>query len=204
MLTNRYVYSTATLKKLLRQIQQGTAPDKFTIGHLRGLGFKSSNDRAVIPLLKDLGFLKEDGSPTQRYHDFRDPNRAGAVMAEALRQAYGELFLITAKPTGENRKAIVGRFMSAHNVKDKVAQFQAATFFALLEHADLETAGPRREPVVATADPEVTPKGQPHGGRERPGPGIDKLSYTIEVHLPASKDIEVFNAIFRSMREHLL
>ena len=30
------------------------------------------------------------------------------------------------------------------------------------------------------------------------------LHYNIQIHLPATKDIEVYNAIFRSLKEHLL
>jgi hypothetical protein len=29
------------------------------------------------------------------------------------------------------------------------------------------------------------------------------LHYNIQIHLPATKDIEVFNAIFKSLKEHL-
>ena len=29
------------------------------------------------------------------------------------------------------------------------------------------------------------------------------LHYNIQVHLPATKDIEVYNAIFKSLKEHL-
>jgi hypothetical protein len=31
-----------------------------------------------------------------------------------------------------------------------------------------------------------------------------ELHYTIQIHLPPTKEIEVFNAIFRSLRENLL
>jgi len=36
--------------------------------------------------------------------------------------------------------------------------------------------------------------------------GLSKLglSYTINLNLPATSDIAVFNAIFKSLREHLL
>jgi hypothetical protein len=30
------------------------------------------------------------------------------------------------------------------------------------------------------------------------------LGYRIEVHLPATKDVEVYNAIFRSLRDNIL
>ena len=31
-----------------------------------------------------------------------------------------------------------------------------------------------------------------------------ELHYTIQVHLPATKDLEVYNAIFKSLKENLL
>ena len=40
----------------MAKIAEGTAPKKFTLAHLKSLGFTSSNDRGVLALLKDLGF----------------------------------------------------------------------------------------------------------------------------------------------------
>jgi hypothetical protein len=34
--------------------------------------------------------------------------------------------------------------------------------------------------------------------------GGPALHYNIQIHLPSTKDVEVFNAIFKSLREHLL
>ena len=72
MLTGRYMTSTKNLPAIMQKIIDGTAPPKFTVAHLKAIGFKSSNDQGVIPLLKDLGFLAADGTPTQRHHDYRD------------------------------------------------------------------------------------------------------------------------------------
>jgi hypothetical protein len=30
------------------------------------------------------------------------------------------------------------------------------------------------------------------------------LHYNIQIHLPATKDLEVYNAIFKSLKDHLL
>jgi hypothetical protein len=30
------------------------------------------------------------------------------------------------------------------------------------------------------------------------------LHYNIQIHLPATKDVEVYNAIFKSLKDHLL
>jgi Family of unknown function (DUF5343) len=91
--------SVKNLAKIMEKIVEGTAPKKFTISHLKSLGFTSSNDVGVIGLLKDPGFLSQDGMPTQRYHDYRDKSRSKAVMADALREAYEDLFHINEKPT---------------------------------------------------------------------------------------------------------
>lgn len=204
MLTKRYLTSTKNLTAIMSKIVEGTAPRKFTIAHLKSLGFKSSSDQSVLPLLKDLRFLSDDGTPLPRYHAYRDASRSRAVMAEALREAYEDLFHISEKPGSGNRAAIQGKIKSSHNVSDKVAQLSAATFLALLSLADLDEprSGPsqvgRKEP--ARQESEVPTR---KTKKEVVSPPLD-LRYNVEIHLPASKDIEVYNAIFRSLKEHLL
>jgi hypothetical protein len=208
VLTKRYLASTKNLDDILKKIVDGVAPPKFTTEHLKSIGFSSSNDRAIIPLLKDLGFLSEDGTPTQRYHDYRDRSRSKAVMGEALRDAYEDVFHIRELPTAADRSAIEGLFKSKLNSSDRIAQVQAMTFLGLLNNADLKA----KAPAPATLD--VPRRTQPGIGRKEEPNGSPKASelrqlttelhYTIQVHLPATKDIEVFNAIFRSLRENLL
>jgi hypothetical protein len=70
MLTSRYMTSVENLPAIMQKIVDGAAPEKFTVSHLKGIGFKSSNDQGIIPVLKDLGFLSADGAPTKRYLEF--------------------------------------------------------------------------------------------------------------------------------------
>ena len=192
----------------MEKIIEGTAPKKFTIAHLKDIGFKSSGDRGVLALLKELGFLSDDGTPTQRYHDYRDQSRSKAVMANALRDAYEEIFHINERPTNGNRSSIEGKFKSAHNVSDTVAQKQAMTFFALLKLADLDAESPvastgegtqgKHEDSDVNDDP---PKKAMQ--KKSPRQGIN-LRYNVEIQLPATKDIGVYNAIFKSLKEHIL
>ena len=94
MLTGRYMTSVKNLPAIMQKLVEGTAPPLFTVSHLRGIGFKSSNDQGVLPLLKDLGFLTPEGKPTQRYLDYRDKSRSKTVLGQALREAYEDLFHI--------------------------------------------------------------------------------------------------------------
>lgn len=207
MLTGRYLVSTKNLSAILTKIIEGVAPAKFNNEHLKSIGFASSSDRGVIPLLKDLDFLSPDGTPLQRYHDYRDRSRSRAVMADALRYAYSDVFHIREVPTPADRQAIEGLFKSKLNSTDKVAKMQAMTFFALVDNADLRATG--GGPNLPSSVQRPSPEDVEAAGEELET-GVVKstltteLHYTIQVHLPATKEIEVFNAIFRSLRENLL
>ena len=84
----------------------------------------------------------------------------------------------------------------------------ASTFFALLKLADLNArqGSPPRESAKekkSGALSRETDESKSETVRDPRRPSLD-LRYNVEIHLPASKDIEVYNAIFRSLKEHLL
>lgn len=87
-----YVQVYGQLPEVFRRLSDGQAPEKFTRQYVKDLGFQSASFHALIPLLKSLGFLSSDGAPTARYHAYRDHSQARKVMAEALREAYSDLF----------------------------------------------------------------------------------------------------------------
>ena len=122
-------------------------------------------------------------------------------MADALRDAYGDLFTIKAQPGAADRNLIEGKFKSAHNASPNTAKLMANTFYALLDLADLSpsAAQPKKEPK----EQETIAK-EETGAEIPPLPHPPTLHYNIQIHLPATKDVEVFNAIFKSLREHLL
>lgn len=213
MLSKKYLNSVKNLPAIMKKIIEGTAPDKFTTEHLKKIGFPSSNDRALLGVLKDLGFISDSGTPTQRYHDYRNTSKSSKVLGDALKEAYSEIFHINEKPSQSDRPAITGLFKSTHNVSDQVAGFMANTFLSLLGMADIsgthkpatkkETEKPKKE-----EEPEVNennPPGQTNNNSfSGIPPVIPNLRYNIEIHLPATKDIEVYNSIFKSLKEHLL
>jgi hypothetical protein len=200
-LTNAYVQVYGQLPEIFQRVSDAAAPDKFTNQHLKDWGYTSSNFRAVIPLLKALGFLSADGAPTSRYHDYRGAHPR-KVMADAIKEAYGDLFTIKAKPTLTDRDLIEGKFKSSHNASPNTAKLMTATFFALLDLADFSAQASTQSEIKIKQE-ELPPAKEPSELPIR-GHGRPSLHYNIQIHLPATKDIEVFNAIFKSLKEHLL
>lgn len=204
-LTNAYVLPTNRIPDLFKRIQDGQAPDRFTNPLLKDWGFKSTNDRAFIPLLKALGFLSADGNPTPRYLEYRDHSRSKEILGQAIREAYGDIFLIKEHPTSADKNAIEGKFKSFHNASDNVAALMTKTFFGLLALADISKSNTRQK-----VEPEVKPAHEPKiiaekASQQLPARTMDRsFHYNIQIHLPATKDVEVYNSIFKSLKEHLL
>lgn len=205
-LLNQQTQVASQIPTIFEKLKGGQAPDKFNREFLRDLGFKSSNHIAMIPLLRGLGFLTADNIPTERYRSFLDKTKSAKVLAEAVKEAYGDIFVLKTKPTKQDQDLIQGKYKSTYNLSDVSAERAAKTFLALLELADPEVlygtvsenkTPPVVEPVVKVHEPADT---QQHS-RKKSTVG---LNYNIEIHLPATKDVEVYNAIFKSLREHLV
>lgn len=75
------------------------------------------------------------------------------------------------------------------------------TFFAFLEKADVTGA---KRPKGEDRGPEGHVEGAEKPLATPPGDRSLQLRHNIEVHLPATKDIEVYNAIFKALKENLL
>lgn len=205
-LTNAWVQPFSKLPSLFDKIRDGQAPDRFTQQLLKDWGFTSTKDRAFIPLLKALGFLTDDGKPTQRYNDYRDHSRSKKVLGKALRETYGDIFLIKSKPTMDDKAAVEGKFKSFHNTSENTASLMAKTFFALLDLADISDQGGTKQtpvPLETKESPKSDGAEPSRRGSEMPPNGVS-LHYNIQIHLPPTKDVEVYNAIFKSLKEHLL
>jgi hypothetical protein len=76
-----YVTGYGNITKALDGIRRAATPDRFTQDFLASkLGLKGGTPKPVIPFLKRTGFLASDGSPTDRYKQFRNDSRTPSMM----------------------------------------------------------------------------------------------------------------------------
>jgi hypothetical protein len=186
-------------------------PERFSLKFLENLGFTSTNDRLFIGILKDLGFLNRDGAPQQRYFDFLDRSRSKLVLADGIRDAFSDLFALNTKAQDASADDVKNklRTMYAGKKTDLVIGNIARTFRALCDYADFSAPLPPKP--VAPPDAQNPP--DPHGppaDRVRDDPAlpvgkikVGALQYHINIVLPDTRDQAVYDAIFKSMREHL-
>jgi hypothetical protein len=193
-------------------------PERFSVKFLENLGFTSTNDRLFIGILKDLGFLNRDGAPQQRYFDFLDRSQAKGVVAEGIRDAFSDLFAINSKAqdyTVEQAKNKLRTLFGGKKTPLVIGNI-AKTFRALCDYADFSASRKEAEkPSVTkgeTAAGEEIPAEEPAAGTPPPPSklniqrkpiDISALQYHVNIVLPETRDQAVYDAIFKSLRDHL-
>jgi hypothetical protein len=200
-----FVQAYGNVTKALERIQAAATPPRFTLDFLgTKLDLSGGSARPLIPFLKRLGFLGSDGVPTDLYKKFRNPSERGRAAAAALKIGFRPLYEVNEyihDATDKDLKGVVvqvtGSEPTSSTVKGILGSFKAVRAFAtfdgdesLDEPADAttrEVASERlEEPTASAAASKIG------------------LSYTINLNLPATSDVAVFDAIFRSLKEHLL
>jgi hypothetical protein len=203
-----YVNAYNGIPILFDKIKAAAVPPKFTVDFLGTvLDLKSSSYRAMIPLLKKLGFIDTANVPTQAYRDFREDALSGTVMADAIREAYKSLFQANEYAWKLSKEALCSKVKSLTGAADDDANIAsvAGTFLALCKLAQWEGGGSRKKPVKQDEEEKYVADKDTGEKFQEKSVGLSLgLSYTINLNLPATTEIEVFNAIFKSLRENLL
>lgn len=199
-----YMNAYGTISKVLEKIKTAATPPRFTQDFLATkLQFPGGTPRPVIPFLKRAGFLGSDGVPSELYKQFRNPSESGGAAAKALKIAYQRLFEMNeyAQELSDDKlKGLIvqatGLGASASAVKGIFGSFKALRAFASFEGL-AEAPQPAAEGAPSEGIDEIPSEvKRPHS---RLG-----LSYTINLNLPSTSDVAVFDAIFKSLRTHLL
>lgn len=199
-----FINSTGLIGKIFEKIQQAKVPPRYTQDfQATVLGYGSGSAKPFIPFLKRLGFIQSDGTPTELYTRFRNADSSGAAMAEAMRHGFSDIFRknefahaltdeklknlvveVTGKEPGDGTVgAIVGSFKACKQIAD----FEATPTPTKDKIEPLEISKSLvRQQVKASSSSDL------------------RLAYTINVNLPETTDVNVYNAIFSAIRANLL
>lgn len=200
-----YMNSPGTIKTAMERIRQAAVPERVHLDFVNTiLKMKGGAGSAVPSFLKRIGFVNPDGSPSEIYKQFRNTSTGGFAMATAIKNSF--------KPLGEVREyfyrlddkellSLIIQVTGADPSSSSAKQI-LYTIRALKEFAKFDGVAPLQEPALSVGQPTgSSDQGTPIS--EDSGLGLN-LAYTINLNLPATSDQAVFNAIFRSLKEHLL
>lgn len=206
-----YVTSPGNIDKALNGIKSAAVPEKVTQDFVKTiLKIKGGSGAQMTSFLKKIGFADTSGSPTERYKRYRNSSTSGAAVAEAMKQAYAAVFEhneYAFKLSDDELVGIIveitGQASEANPVKLALSSFKSLrehADFTVVEAADAHQGSNNLGGVIKGAE----------GSRdnhleipEKQSFGLN-LGYTININLPATDDVRVFDAIFTSIKKNLM
>lgn len=207
-LTQSYLVTTKNLGAVINSVVSAKAPERFTNKFLENLNFKSSNDRLYVGMFKALGLIDESGAPTSRYYEFIDQTQTATVLAQGIEEAYEDLFNLRKDAYNLTVDEVKNKLktLTQGQKSDKVLGLMANTFKSLCELADWSMENTMAG-IKAETDPSVSiPINVEQNARVPANANSSSMNlhYNIQIHLPETTNIAVYDAIFQSLRKHLL
>lgn len=200
-----FINSTGLIGKIFDKIRQAKVPSRYTQDFQASvLGFGSGSARAFIPFLKRLNFIQSDGTPTDLYTRFRNADSSGAAMAEAMRIGFADIFrkneFANSLPDDKLKNLVVE--VTGKEPNDSTVTAITGSFKACKALADFDAAdGPRGSADTAPLELSKSLVKQ----ESVPAMRHDfRIGYTININLPETTNVEVYNAIFASIKQNLL
>ena len=99
-LPDSYTVKPNAIRDYFDAILQAQPPERFSTRFLEGLGFKSTNDRLIVGVLKDLGFLDSDAAPPNVTFAILTVNSPGRILAEGIARSLQRSLCSQNKRTG--------------------------------------------------------------------------------------------------------
>jgi hypothetical protein len=197
-----YLSTPGTFDNAIQKMKAAATPPNFNNDFVQTkLQIKGGAGAALPPFFKKLGLVGGDGSPTALYQQLRNPATSGAALAQALKNGYRPLYEVNEYCHDLKDAELKGLILQVTGLEDgnRVAQLIQATFMRIKKHANFDGTS-SAEVEEETEDASAA---EPSERKTLRGAGFN-IGYTINLNLPASTNIEVFNAIFKSLRENLL
>jgi hypothetical protein len=196
-----YTPYPASIPKFLNHVQSAGVPDRLTQAYLKQVGFKSSNDRYLIKVMKTIGFVGADGAPTARWRDYRDRSKQREVLADGIRHGYPELFKVYPDADRKDAEALRNFFGANSSLAENTLKLAVTTFRTLVGMADFVTkrAGKAATSSSGGSDSDAQPSEVPTAATT-----MVPVQINIELHLPATDDSSVYDRLFESLRKNLM
>jgi hypothetical protein len=183
--------------KLLKLIPTLEVPaHSVNSAYLKTLGFSQSSSAHLVDILQKLGFVRAGGESSDIWKEYALGEGRGQVLASAVKAAYPNLFAKVFCPYLEPDDEVIDYLRPKdEKVSARELNFVLDTFRALCELADFQNV----MGVEAPAAKALSTTGSLASVKVNPN-----LQLNIQIHIDPNTPDAKIDAIFKSMRKHLL
>jgi hypothetical protein len=199
-----YTTVPGKIGSLLNKIKSNGVPKKVDTVWLKAIGFTSSNDKSLLPVLKNIDFVDGGKAPTDRWRKFRGID-GDIALGEAIRQGYSDLYDFYEDAHDRNTSEIANVFKTKSSAGDQAISKAVSTFKALVAEAKFTPSTQSRSAELGTSEQESAPLNPPQTPlRTATASGsTPSLHIDLQVHISPEATVEQIDKIFASMAKHL-
>jgi hypothetical protein len=167
------------------------------------LGLKTTNDRPLIPFLRNLGFIDSGNKPTSQYNLLKGSERQRqTALAEGVRKAYGPLFDADEEAYTRGGQELRNLISQVAGTDEDMTARIASTFAVVAKLGDFKALAPKEEPKKEPPKDPPEGEGDDHSTVGRKIKGLrTEFHYNIQVVLPFNATEEVYLNIFNAIRK---
>jgi hypothetical protein len=202
--TPAYTTVPGKLPELLKKIRESGVPGKVNYAWLESLGYKSSNDRSMLKVLRQIGFVDASGAPTPAWKEYRGAD-SKEVLGRAVQLGYADLYAMYPDAHARSNTDLGHVFRTKTDAGKQAIDKMVSTFKTLTGQAEFGSVAAEVSaaelPAIPTDSGAATTPEVVRTARSDAGLNVN---INVELTLPETTDEKVYEAFFRAMRKHLL
>ncbi|MGI8699942.1 MAG: DUF5343 domain-containing protein [Nocardioidaceae bacterium] len=187
-------HSLKSLEQLLRHIKAAPLPERLSVDYLRSHGFNSGHESELRLILRLLGFLHEDDTPTRELRRYQAEGEP--VLKEAVQRVYADLLARYPVAASVQDREALEEWFEQFNVRGSRTAIERGirTFRWLCRASGVPggevpgKASPTSRPYIAFA---------PEPGVRTAAGGKPQVIF----QLPPVADREAYRAMFSALKE---
>jgi hypothetical protein len=189
----KYVYSVGQINDVLDKIKETGRPDKLTITYIQNTWLlKNAQYTSVIDILKSMEFLSADGTPTDIYAQYQNPDLSRRVLAEGVKKAYPNLFKAYPNAQELPKEKLEGYIKQHTGAEKAVISKIYGTIKRLCSLSDFSSETPSSNPPLPAISPPSAPL------------QAIPITMNIQIVIPSDATAEQYDKIFSSIKKNLL
>ena len=199
-----YSMAIGRMQQFLKDIPTMGIPEKVKTKALKEGGYKSTNDRTIVPMLKFLELIDATGAPTIQWRALRDRDNYPRVMAAVVREAYKDLFEIYRDAQNKVEKDIHNYIGKNTDAPIRMVSAMVSVFKMLYGLCDFEGEAVSPEEVAAThSNTDKTERGTEKLSKEAPSFQVGGVSVQLNLTVGERASTDQIEAIFKYAAKYL-
>ena len=191
MATYPAVHDPGSIEALLKKITSDTIPKIADNAYIESAGFKRELDENLLELLLFLGFIDDNGAPSELWAAYTNTSKAPGLLGSSVMAGYQKLYC-EGDVSKMNGQELMAFFKRETNTPDSIAAYMVLTFQVLCDLAVFDDVPPSPAPSTAkktTPASALSPATAPATAAVNRQPR--KASTQTEAHAPVKLTLEI-------------